>query len=155
MTADRENRLGLGLATEEKRSKNVTGRRMGGLEMRSLAGSPVAPEFIKTSGADHRFRGPSFLPLSFPSHVGWKSQSVVRAWETWKALLVSQENEINREREQIFTLFFSGETLFETLSSLNLFLFRSFSYRSYRGGCSQPKYEIFKKGSTVVFLFGG
>lgn len=149
VTADRENRLGLGLATEEKRSKNVTGRRMGGLEMRSLAGSPVAPEFIKTSGADHRSADLPFSLSLFHRTLGGKA----RAW--WKALLVSQENEINREREQIFTLFFSGETLFETLSSLNLFLFRSFSYRSYRGGCSQPKYEIFKKGSTVVFLFGG
>lgn len=76
VTADRENRLGLGLATEEKRSKNVTGRRMGGLEMRSLAGSPVAPEFIKTSGADHRSADLPFSLSLFHRTLGGKA----RAW---------------------------------------------------------------------------
>lgn len=43
-------RIDGGLAGEN----GVKTGRLGGLEMRSLAGSSVAPEFIKTSGADHR-----------------------------------------------------------------------------------------------------
>ena len=62
--------------------------RLGGLEMRSLAGSSVAPEFIKTSRADHRSADVSLsfalsLSLSFSTVNLSRSQTPSRPIQGW------------------------------------------------------------------------
>ena len=121
--------------------------------MRSLAGNPVAPEFIKTSRADHRSAdGPFFLDRL----VGLKSQSVATKRGNLSSPLLSspflfpfprKTKLIEREREGVnFYSTWLKIVVNSFLSSREIskhsfffrstyhFLFSSFEYRfEYRG----------------------